>query len=303
MNAKLFVVVGKTTKRVVALKLPAVLGRSREADVTVAHPLISRRHCQISENNGLLMLRDLASLNGTMIDGRRVESAPLLPGSEFTIGPLTFHIAYNYDGDLESVPETIFAPEVDGTEAALVAQSFAGAEEEPIFEAEGASPAEPAGEDDSSGLAVPDFMALADAEPEEVLPAAPVQAPPSASGSSLWPPVTGDKRSAKPMDNALDEPMEVDSSLQSGGHRNESPWAVRPPSVEEPQPMPVAPPAQGPPVPPETPTGVNSSEKAPKPPAKKKDPAASQPAANPPKKPNYGDEFDPEFGNFLEGLE
>ena len=76
MNAKLLVVMGKTTKHKVALQLPAVLGRSREADITVAHPLISRRHCEISENNGLLMLRDLASLNGTMIGGRRIEWPP-----------------------------------------------------------------------------------------------------------------------------------------------------------------------------------------------------------------------------------
>ena len=49
MNAKLVVVTGKTSKRIVELDLPCVLGRSREADVTVAHPLISRRHCEISE--------------------------------------------------------------------------------------------------------------------------------------------------------------------------------------------------------------------------------------------------------------
>ena len=113
MNAKLLVVIGKTTKREVTLQLPAVLGRSREADVTVAHPLISRRHCEISEDNGLLMLRDLASLNGTMIGGRRIELAPLLPDAEFTIGPLTFRVLYEYDGDLESVPDTRFVDEAE----------------------------------------------------------------------------------------------------------------------------------------------------------------------------------------------
>ena len=104
MNAKLFVVLGKTTKRVVALHLPAVLGRSRQADVTVAHPLISRRHCEISENNGLLILRDLASLNGTMIGGRRIELAPLLPDEEFTIGPLTFRVLYDYTATRNRFP-------------------------------------------------------------------------------------------------------------------------------------------------------------------------------------------------------
>jgi pSer/pThr/pTyr-binding forkhead associated (FHA) protein len=100
VNAVLLVVDGNTTRRRVVLKLPCVLGRSRQADVTVAHPLISRRHCELSETDGLLMLRDLASLNGTMIGGRRVTTAPLLPDAEFTIGPLTFRVRYEYDGDL-----------------------------------------------------------------------------------------------------------------------------------------------------------------------------------------------------------
>lgn len=38
MNAKLLVILGKTIRRNVALQLPAVLGRSREADIKVTHP-------------------------------------------------------------------------------------------------------------------------------------------------------------------------------------------------------------------------------------------------------------------------
>src|SRR5208283_5234856 len=113
MNAKLLLLVGRTIKRQVALKLPCVVGRSRNAEVTVTHPLISRRHCEISEDNGLLMLRDLASLNGTMIGGRRIDSAPLLPGDEFTIGPLTFRVLYDYVGDVGSVPAPRFYDEME----------------------------------------------------------------------------------------------------------------------------------------------------------------------------------------------
>ena len=113
--------------------MPAVVGRSRDADVTVTHPLISRRHCEISENNGLLMLRDLASLNGTMIGGRRIESAPLLPDAEFTIGPLTFRVLYEYDGDLESVPAPVSSMGVEATtETGLGDMASAGAEELPM---------------------------------------------------------------------------------------------------------------------------------------------------------------------------
>ena len=114
MNAALLVLSENTIKRQVALKLPCVLGRSREADVIVVHPLISRRHCELSETDGLLMLRDLVSLNGTMIGGRRIASAPLLPGAEFTIGPFTFRVQYAFNGDRLSIPPVCFVDAAEG---------------------------------------------------------------------------------------------------------------------------------------------------------------------------------------------
>jgi predicted component of type VI protein secretion system len=290
MNAQLLVVIGKTTKRTVALKLPAVLGRSREADITVAHPLISRRHCEIFENEGLLMLRDMASLNGTMIGGRRIELAPLLPDGEFTIGPVTFRVLYEFDGDLESIPDTRFVDaEEETSEAGAGEPVSAELEEVPMLEVDEALPAEPAVASEADELAMPDFMA--DAVPEEALPAAA-----AADDSRLTAPVT----------DGLDEPLEVDSSLQSGGHGRESPWAVGPPAVKKPR---HAPPAsagrvptdfaeEGPPAQPETPPEATSDEEVAQPPAKER-----TPAARPPKEPDYDDDLDAEFGSFLEGLE
>ena len=233
MNAKLVVVMGKTTKHKVGLQLPTVLGRSREADVTVAHPLISRRHCEIFENDGLVMLRDLASLNGTMIGGRRIELAPLLPGGEFTIGPVTFRVLYEYDGDLESIPDTRFLDEVDATEAGFGDPTFGGAEDVPGFGVDEALPAEPTSVSELGELAMPDFMALADADPEEALPAGP--APAAVAATLPRPPVSGDNLPARRIADSPAEPLEVDSSLQSGGHgTTESPWAVQPQAVERP---------------------------------------------------------------------
>lgn len=109
MEVKLVVVVGKASKRAVTLKPPIVIGRSRQAELTVAHPMVSRRHCEIFEVDGLLMIRDLESLNGTVVEGRRIKLSPLIPGSEFTLGPLTFRAEYEYDGDLDLLPSTDFA--------------------------------------------------------------------------------------------------------------------------------------------------------------------------------------------------
>ncbi|MGD0899118.1 MAG: FHA domain-containing protein, partial [Thermoguttaceae bacterium] len=78
------------------------------AGLTVPHPLISRRHCELFEQNGLLMLRDLGSLNGTLIGGRRVALSPLPPGAKFTVGPVTFQADYQYEGDLAALPSPQF---------------------------------------------------------------------------------------------------------------------------------------------------------------------------------------------------
>jgi predicted component of type VI protein secretion system len=114
MDAKLIVVGGKASKGTVSLKPPTIVGRSREAGLTVAHPMISRRHAEIYETDGLLMIRDLGSLNGTRIDGRRIKEAPLPPEAEFTIGPLTFRAQYEYKGDLSKLPAPVFVEEPHG---------------------------------------------------------------------------------------------------------------------------------------------------------------------------------------------
>jgi pSer/pThr/pTyr-binding forkhead associated (FHA) protein len=114
MDANLIVVGGKASKGSVSLKLPTVIGRSRQATLTVAHPMVSRRHAELFERNGLLMIRDLGSMNGTRIEGERVKEAPLAPDAEFSIGPLTFQVKYEYKGDLSKLPAIVPAEEPSG---------------------------------------------------------------------------------------------------------------------------------------------------------------------------------------------
>ncbi len=100
MEPKLTIVGGKANKRRVSLKLPTIIGRSREADLTIAHPMVSRQHCQLFEAKGLLRIRDMGSLNGTFVCGRQITEAPLRPSDEFTVGPITFRVDYQYDGEV-----------------------------------------------------------------------------------------------------------------------------------------------------------------------------------------------------------
>ena len=100
MDAKLVVVGGDAKTKEVNLRLPAVIGRGREATLTLPHPLVSRQHCELLESpNGTLMIRDLGSLNGTFINNQRITEQELPPGELLTVGTVTFRAVYEVQGD------------------------------------------------------------------------------------------------------------------------------------------------------------------------------------------------------------
>lgn len=63
------------------------IGRAPEADFIVDAPLISRVHCRLEANrSGQLVVEDLSSTNGTLVNGARVERAVLKDGDVLTVG-------------------------------------------------------------------------------------------------------------------------------------------------------------------------------------------------------------------------
>ena len=74
----------------------AVLGRSREADVQIDDPNVSRRHAELRPSGASWTVRDLGSTNGVKVNGRRIDGAQSLrPGDRIEIGvsTLTFEEA------------------------------------------------------------------------------------------------------------------------------------------------------------------------------------------------------------------
>jgi predicted component of type VI protein secretion system len=96
LEAKLVVVAGDSSASQYELQLPAVIGRSRSTDLRLGHPLVSRQHCEVFESRGVLMVRDLGSLNGTYVGERRIaeKATPVKPGELLTVGPVTFRAEY-----------------------------------------------------------------------------------------------------------------------------------------------------------------------------------------------------------------
>src|SRR5262245_699401 len=116
MEAKLIVIGGKANKGEIKLKLPTTIGRSRKADLTIAHPKVSRQHCQIFERDGVLVVRDNGSLNGTLIDNDRITEAILKPGDKLTVGPLTFVAVYEHSGPLPPLTADLPTPAIEAIE-------------------------------------------------------------------------------------------------------------------------------------------------------------------------------------------
>jgi pSer/pThr/pTyr-binding forkhead associated (FHA) protein len=63
-----------------------VVGRRGYCDVVIDDPSLSKRHCVLVKTDGLLVVRDLASTNGTKVKGQRIRWAALLPDDRLTLG-------------------------------------------------------------------------------------------------------------------------------------------------------------------------------------------------------------------------
>jgi predicted component of type VI protein secretion system len=63
-----------------------MVGRSRECDVVVSDPNVSRRHIELRRGERGWAAVDLGSTNGMKVNGRRLGHAELEPGDRITIG-------------------------------------------------------------------------------------------------------------------------------------------------------------------------------------------------------------------------
>jgi pSer/pThr/pTyr-binding forkhead associated (FHA) protein len=69
------------------------MGRAARADFIVDAALVSRLHCRFALADGnRLAVEDLGSTNGTWVNGRKVEKAPLMPGDTIKVGRVEFAV-------------------------------------------------------------------------------------------------------------------------------------------------------------------------------------------------------------------
>lgn len=81
-----------------------VVGRREYCDVVIAHHSLSKRHCVFVKTDGLLVIRDLATTNGTKVKGQKVRWAALLPDDRISLGGYKLRIYLGPD-DMPSPSE------------------------------------------------------------------------------------------------------------------------------------------------------------------------------------------------------
>lgn len=82
------------TEEVIVERFPLVIGRSPEADITLDDRWVSRRHCELQLRDGELVVRDLESKHGILVNDSPVSEARLQPGDTLSVGLSTVVAAY-----------------------------------------------------------------------------------------------------------------------------------------------------------------------------------------------------------------
>lgn len=78
------------TKELPPMSLPITFGRGEDCKVRIPIAAVSRKHCELVEDDDELVIRDLKSSNGTYVNRERVKQRELIPGDLISVGGVLF---------------------------------------------------------------------------------------------------------------------------------------------------------------------------------------------------------------------
>lgn len=115
---------GPTARETITLYASHALriGRAKANDLVVEHPGISRFHCVFSGSLTGVVLSDLASLNGTFLNGRRISSpVDVISGDIVTLGNVRMTVELSRGVEQPREPKAISDMSASSTHAAKMA--------------------------------------------------------------------------------------------------------------------------------------------------------------------------------------
>lgn len=78
-----------------------LVGRGEDCDLRIDHKSVSKFHCVIVKTDGVLLLRDLGSTNGTRVNGQRIRRAALLPNDNLAVANVRYDVKFGIDRDVD----------------------------------------------------------------------------------------------------------------------------------------------------------------------------------------------------------
>jgi pSer/pThr/pTyr-binding forkhead associated (FHA) protein len=98
MQVRLKILVGSNKGKEIKIPAPkCVIGRGDDCYLRPQSDAISRRHCEIVTSETEVLVRDLGSRNGTLVNGTRItEETVLLNGDVLMVGPLEFELVIEH---------------------------------------------------------------------------------------------------------------------------------------------------------------------------------------------------------------
>lgn len=95
---------------VVPADRPVVIGRGTQSDIVIPGTHLSRRHAELTAQGKFLLVKDLASANGTFINDVRIETTIAHSGDRLRLDVYTFRLV---GPDIEEKSKTRIRPAID----------------------------------------------------------------------------------------------------------------------------------------------------------------------------------------------
>ncbi|HLG20921.1 MAG TPA: DUF4388 domain-containing protein [Bdellovibrionota bacterium] len=73
------------------------VGRSEECDIFLGEKKISRKHCQLTVSSDGVLIRDLQSTNGTLLNGKKISEAAVESDDKIKVGTSVFQVTIHAD--------------------------------------------------------------------------------------------------------------------------------------------------------------------------------------------------------------
>jgi pSer/pThr/pTyr-binding forkhead associated (FHA) protein len=122
MDFELVVVQGRSATNKIKLNDgTTVVGRHNDCQLRIKSSQVSRKHCELFEKKGMLLVKDLNSANGTIVNGKRIQGQRVLEaGDELAIGPILLRVAKIGTAGAAPVAAAVKASDTAVTEAIAV---------------------------------------------------------------------------------------------------------------------------------------------------------------------------------------